>query len=90
MIPLSWEESSRTYTTRTRRAELNHEDKGHWADLLKRNKGESFMGFLLHNTGGIGFMNDKQSRETLKLDKNRRLCIEYKIDLSCLTEINKD
>ena len=35
-------------------------------------------------------MTDKKSRETLKSEKLRRLCIEYKIDLACLAEINKD
>ena len=68
---------------------MNHEDRGHWGDLLKRKKGEN-MRLLLHNTGGIGFMTEDRSRETLTSEKLRMLCNEYEIDMVCLTEVNKD
>ena len=68
---------------------MNHEDRGHWGDLLRRNKGESVR-VLLHNTGGIGFMTEVRSKESLKSEKLRMLCNEYKIDIVCLTEVNKD
>ena len=68
---------------------MNHEDRGHWGDLLRRNKGE-FVRLLLINTGGIGFMTEARSKETLKSEKLRMLCNEYKIDVVCLTDVNKD
>ena len=48
------------------------------------------MRLLLHNTGGVRFMTDKRSRKIVKSEKLRRLFIEYKIYLACLTRINKD
>ena len=65
MIPRPCEESSRSNTPRRRRISVNHEDRGHWGDLLRRNKGESVR-VLLHNTGGIGFMTEVRSKESLK------------------------
>ena len=35
-------------------------------------------------------MTDIQSEESLKSENLRRICNEYKIDLVCLTEVNKD
>ena len=68
---------------------MNHEDRGHWGDLLRRNKGGGVR-VLLYNTGGIGFRTGDRSKESLKSEKMRRICNEYKIDLVCLTEVNKD
>ena len=47
-------------------------------------------GILLHNTGGIGFVSGKRSKETLKMERLKRLTINYEVDLVCLSEINKD
>ena len=68
---------------------MNHEDRGHWGDLLKRNKGDSVR-LLVHNTGGIGFMTGERSKETLKSEKLRGLSKQYNFDLVGLTEVNKD
>ena len=57
--------------------------------MLKRKKTNSTR-ILLHNTGGVGFITDERSRETLKMERLKALTIEYQIDLLCLTEINKD
>ena len=44
---------------------------------------------LLHNTGGIGFITNERSRETLKVERLKALTIKYWIDLLCLTELNR-
>ena len=68
---------------------MNHEDRGHWGDLLRRKKGDNVR-LLMHNTGGIGFMAEERSKETLKSEKLRGLCNLYNIDLAGLYENNKD
>ena len=68
---------------------MNHEDRGHWGDLLRRHKGENVR-ILLLNTGGIGFMTEERSKESLKSEKLRGICNAYQVHIVCLTEINKD
>ena len=44
----------------------------------------------MHNTGGIGFVTSERKKETLKMERLKKLSIDYNIDLICLTEVNKD
>ena len=68
---------------------MNHDEQGHWGDLLKRKKINSTR-ILLHNTGGIGFISGERSKESLKMERLKSLAINYEIDLICLTEVNRD
>ena len=45
---------------------------------------------MLHNPGGIGFVTDKRCKETLKLEKLKKLILDYDFDIVGLTEVNKD
>ena len=45
---------------------------------------------LLHNTGGIGFITDERSKDTLNMERLKDLTIKYEVDLICLTEVNRD
>ena len=67
----------------------NHEDKGHFGDLLSRTK-KGKKRILLLNTGGIGFFTNSRFRETLKSERLKTICVNYNVDLVCLTETNKD
>ena len=75
--------------SRLKRDERNHDLKGHFGDLLKRNS-RNVTRILLHNTGGIGFVTSERKKETLKMERLKKLSIDYNIDLICLTEVNKD
>ena len=66
----------------------NH-DKGHHGDPLRRKK-ENCIRILLHNPGGIGFVSNQRSKETLKMEKLKKLILEQNVDITCLTEVNKD
>ena len=68
---------------------MNHDCQGHWGDFLKRKK-VNCTRLLLHNTGGIGFISGEKSKESLKMERLKRLAINYDVDLICLTEVNKD
>lgn len=68
---------------------MNHEDRGHWGDLLKRHKEDNFR-LLFLNTGGIEITTEERSKDTLKLEKPRGICNVYNIDMAYLTEISKD
>jgi len=49
------------------------------------------MRILLHNTGGIGFMSQEHSMNTLKSENSpSTIYIEYKIDIACISEVNED
>ena len=56
---------------------------------MKRNK-VNCSRILLLNTGGIGFISEERSKETLKMERLKQITINYNIDLLCLTELNKD
>ena len=45
---------------------------------------------MIHNTGGIGFVSDERSKQTLKMEKLKKLLLDHKFDLVGLTEVNKD
>jgi hypothetical protein len=45
---------------------------------------------LLYNPGGIGFVTNKLCKETLKMEKLKKLILDYDIDITSLTEVNKD
>ena len=68
---------------------MNHESLDQWGDLLKRKRKKTTR-ILIHNTGGIGFISGQRSRETLKMERLKRLVINYNVDLVCLSEVNKD
>ena len=68
---------------------MNHESMDQWGDQLKRKRKKTTR-VLLHNTGGIGFVTNQRSRETLKMERLKRLVINYEVDLVCLSEVNKD
>ena len=68
---------------------MNHESIDQWGDLLKRKRKKTTR-VLLHNTGGIGFISVQRSRETLKMERLKRLVINYDVDLVCLSEVDKD
>ena len=45
---------------------------------------------LLHNVGGIGFIAHERSKETMKMERLKKFIIEQSVDLTCLSEVNKD
>ena len=53
------------------RRHQNH-DKGYFGDPLQR-KGEDCIRLLLHNPNGIGFVTSARSKETLKMEKLKKL-----------------
>ena len=57
--------------------------------MLKR-KNKNSTRILLHNTGGVGFISDERSKDTLKMERLKDLTINYEVDLICLTEVNLD
>ena len=75
--------------SRLKRDERNHDLKGHFGDLLKRNS-RDVTRILLHNNGGIGFVTNERKKESLKMERLKKLSIDYNIDLICLTGVNKD
>ena len=40
--------------------------------------------------GGIGFVSSERNRETLKMERLKKLTIDHSFDLICLLEVNKD
>ena len=38
--------------------------------------------FLLYNPGGIGFVTNKQCKETLKMEKLKKLILDYDINIT--------
>ena len=40
--------------------------------------------------GGIGFVSSERNRETLKMERLKKLTIDHSFDLICLSEVNKD
>ena len=67
----------------------NHGIKGHFGDLLKRGK-DGCIWILVQNVGGIGFISEHRSKETLKMEKIKELVCNWAVDLLCMTEVNKD
>lgn len=45
---------------------------------------------LLHNVRGVGFVSNQRSRETLKMERLKRLTLKHKFDLLCIVQLNKD
>jgi len=72
-----------------RRRGRNHVDKGYHGDTLSR-KHKDCVRILLHNPGGIGFVTSQRCKQTLKMEKLKKLVIKNDIDLVGLTEVNKD
>ena len=48
------------------------------------------MRILLHNPNGIGFISIARCKETLKMEKLKKVVLNHDVDLTALTEINKD
>lgn len=67
----------------------NNEDKDYFSDLLANKNGNNKRLILL-NTGGIGFVTDRCLRKALKSERLKTICVNYDVDLVCLTETNKD
>ena len=44
----------------------------------------------MQNVGGIGFIANKRSRETLKMEKIKKIVCQNSVDVLALTEVNKD
>ena len=44
----------------------------------------------MQNVGGIGFVSNQRSLETLKMEKLKKTVIEHSVDLLALIETNKD
>ena len=78
-----------TNDTTGRRRCRNHGEKGYFGDPLTRKKGDCVR-ILLHNPRGIGFISDKRCKQTLKLEKLKKLILTHDFDLVGLTEVNKD
>ena len=68
----------------------NHGRSGHFGHILKRKKDATCLRIFLQNVGGIGFVTDQRSKETLKMERLKKLITENEFDIMCLTEINKD
>lgn len=79
-VPLSCEAPTGKLTSKRRRVRRNHEQAGHFCDLLKRKK-TNCTRVLLHNICGIGLIIGKISMETLKLEKMKKLVIDYDVDM---------
>ena len=45
---------------------------------------------LLHNPGGLGFVSNERSKQTLKMERLKKLLLKHKFDYVGLTEVNKD
>ena len=82
-------EETQTNSLPHRRRGRKHGVKGHHGDLLTRNNTDCIR-ILLHNPGGIGFVSDKRCKQTLKMEKLKKLVIDHNVDLISLTEVNKD
>ena len=68
----------------------NHGRKGHFGHVLQRKKKEHTIRILLQNIGGIGFITEERSKETLKMERLKEVVINHAVDIFCLTEVNKD
>ena len=68
---------------------MKHENKGRWGNLLKQ-KEHNCTRILSHNTGGTGFISGERSKESLRMERLKLLCVNYDIDLVCLLEVNRD
>ena len=45
---------------------------------------------LLHDPGGLGFVSSSRSKQTLKMERLKKLLINHRFDYVGLTEVNKD
>ena len=87
--PCEEDRRSDTPSENRRSRRRNHGDTGHHFDLLKRNH-PGCVRILLHNVNGIGFITKDKTKETVKLEKLKKLLLLNTFDLAGLTEINKD
>lgn len=72
-----------------RRSHGNHGDTGHHFDLLKR-VSDGCVRILLNNVNGIGFVGNNKSRESIKMEKLKKVLIDNNFSYAGLTETNKD
>ena len=62
---------------------------GYFGNPLTR-KPQDCVRILLHNTGGLGFATNVRSKQTLKMERLKKLIIKHDFDFVGLTEVNKD
>ena len=77
------------HTPNTRRRTRKHGSKGVWGHHFKKIF-KDCLRLLCYNTGGIGFLSEERSKETLKMHKLKKLVLENQVDIMSLTELNKD
>lgn len=74
---------------RSRRRARKHGTKGVWGHHFKKISSDCLR-ILCYNTGGIGFLSDERTKESLKMHKLKKLVLENQVDIMALTELNKD
>ena len=72
-----------------RRRSRKHGCKGVWGHHFRK-ASQDCLRLLCYNTGGIGFLSEERSKESLKMHKLKKLVLNNQIDLLSLTELNKD
>ena len=74
---------------RSRKRSRKHGCKGVWGHHFRK-ASQDCLRLLCYNTGGIGFLSEERSKETLKMHKLKKLLLNNQIDLLSTTELNKD
>ena len=82
-------ERARTNTVQTDESRHQNHEQGFFGDPIQQ-KNKDCVRILLHNTNGIGFVTDKRCKETLKMEKLKKLILSQDFDIVGLSEINKD
>ena len=87
--PRSCEGTQTSNSPRKNRITRNHDAGDHFGDHLPRGNKETVR-ILLHNPGGIGFIENKRCLQTLKMEKIKKFIIQHNVDIVGLSEVNKD
>ena len=86
--PRPCEDTQTNSSPRQIRDPRNHGSRHHGDHLHSRDPGN--IRFLLHNPGGVGYLDNKRCLPTLKMEKLKKLVIKQEFDFVGLCEVNKD